>query len=100
MRYVRKNDEARMPKDEGNPNDETAKDAKVAVRVFCHSSFVILSSFAIRISSLVRISSGRSKCIFPAVAPIVVRYQNNNLFCLVRPCSRNRQQYSFAPCIH
>jgi hypothetical protein len=34
MRYVRKNDEARMPNDEGNPNEETRKKPKAVVRVF------------------------------------------------------------------
>jgi len=52
MRCVRKNDEARMPNDEGNPNEETRKDLKAVVRVFAirasllirHSSFVIWTS--------------------------------------------------------
>jgi hypothetical protein len=47
MRYVRKNDEAPMPKDEGNPNDETPKDAKVAVRVFAIRAFIRRSDFVI-----------------------------------------------------
>src|SRR4029453_3722976 len=99
MPCVRKNEEARMPNDEGNRNEETRKDAKAVVRVFAirASSLIRNSSFGRRHSLM--ISSGRSKCIFPAVALIVVRHQNNNLFCLAPPCSRNLQQYSFVPCI-
>jgi hypothetical protein len=95
MRCVRKNDEARMANDEGNPNEETRKDAKAVVPVFAIRASFILSSFVLR--HPLRISSCRSKCIFPAVALIVVRHQNNNLFCLAPPCSRNLPQYSFAP---
>src|SRR5205809_6546793 len=100
MRCVRKNDEARMPNDEGNPNEESRKDPKAVVRVFAIRASLLIrhSSFGLR--HFARTSSGRSKCIFPAVALIVVRYQNNNLFYLVPPCSRNPQQYSFALHIH
>ena len=88
-----------MPNDEGNPNEEIQKDPKGVVRLFAirASPLICDSSFGRRHS--LRISSGRSKCIFPAVALFVARYQNNNLFCLAPPCSRNLQQYSFVPCI-
>ena len=53
MRCVRKNDEARMPNGEGNPNEETRKDPKAVVPVFAtrasslirHSHFVIFLGF-------------------------------------------------------
>ena len=100
MRCIRKNDEARMPNDEGNPNEETRKDAIAVVPVPALRALSLIrdSSFGRRHS--LRISSGRSKCIFRAVALIVARHQNNNLFYLAPPCSRNLPQCSFAPCTH
>src|ERR1700752_4895972 len=47
------NDEARISNDEGNQNDETQERGR-PLSVF-HSSFVILSSFVIRISAFISV---------------------------------------------